>query len=265
MITLYDLSVAELRPYVCLTDRQLRNHLESESGLLIAESPHVIESALEAGCTPLSLLGEEKKLMSSGLCERFPEIPAYTMPNEMLEKLTGYALTRGVLCAMERPHAKTPQSILQNASKVAVLEGINDSSNLGAIFRSAAALGMDGVLLAPDCCDPYSRKSLRVSMGAVFRIPFARFSSWPQNAMEEIHRNGFSVYAMALCEDSVSIKEQRIFSERKRAILLGAEGNGLKQETLAHCDCKIIIPMSHGMDSLNVAAAAAIGFWELGS
>lgn len=257
-----DLTAPELAPYVSLTDAQLRSRREPEAGVLIAESPNVILAALEAGCEPLSLLGEEKKLRSSGLLEKLPALPAYTADPALLERLTGYAMTRGVLCALRRPAPKSPESVIAPARRLAVLEGVNDAANAGAIFRSAAALGVDGVLLTPDCCDPLSRRALRVSMGCVFRVPWARLPALCEGGLELLRERGFLTAALALDETALPLDDPRFSGAEKLALLLGSEGNGLRPETVAASGARVIIPMRSGVDSLNVAAAAAVAFWE---
>lgn len=255
--------------YARLTEAQLRARMEAERGVFIAESPKVIELALNAGCIPLSLLMERRHLQGQGasLMARCPDIPVYTADRDVLASLTGYALTRGILCAMQRPSPRTAESLLADARRVAVLEGIVDSTNMGAIFRSAAALGMDAVLLTPTCCDPLCRRAVRVSMGTIFQVPWARIGDcpedWPQAGMELLHKNGFATAAMALDDRAVSIDDVRLRQEEKLAVLLGTEGDGLSHQTIARCDYTVMIPMEHGVDSLNVAAASAVAFWQL--
>ena len=267
-IEITDLSAPELAPYFQLTTRQMRSRQRPENALFVAESPHVIEAALEAGCAPVSMLLEKKQALSHpALMARFSETPIYTAPREVLKSLTGYELTRGILCAFRRPAPVPAERILSTARRVAVLEGIVDPTNVGALFRSAAALGMDAVLLSPTCCDPLHRRSARVSMGAVFRIPWAVVGGgrpWPLSAMEELKGHGFAAAAMALSQSSVNIDDPALLAEQKLALFLGTEGNGLAAETIAQCDYTVCIPMAHGMDSLNVAAAGAVAFWQLG-
>ena len=266
-IEITDLSAPELAPYFQLTTRQMRSRQRPENALFVAESPHVIEAALETGCSPVSMLLEKKQALShSALMARFSETPIYTAPREVLKSLTGYELTRGILCAFRRPAPVPAERILSTARRVAVLEGIVDPTNVGALFRSAAALGMDAVLLSPTCCDPLHRRSARVSMGAVFRISWAVLGGepWPNSAMEELKGHGFAAAAMALSQNSVNIDDPALLAEQKLALFLGTEGDGLAAETIAQCDYTVCIPMAHGMDSLNVAAAGAVAFWQLG-
>lgn len=266
-IEITDLSAPELAPYFQLTTRQMRSRQRPENALFVAESPHVIEAALEAGCAPVSMLLEKKQALSHpALMARFSETPIYTAPREVLKSLTGYELTRGILCAFRRPAPVPAERILSTARRVAVLEGIVDPTNVGALFRSAAALGMDAVLLSPTCCDPLHRRSARVSMGAVFRISWAVLGGepWPNSAMEELKGHGFAAAAMALSQSSVNIDDPALLAEQKLALFLGTEGDGLAAETIAQCDYTVCIPMAHGMDSLNVAAAGAVAFWQLG-
>lgn len=269
IIEITDLNMPELDVYARLTEAQLRARMEAERGVFIAESPKVIELALNAGCIPLSLLMERRHLQGQGapLMARCPDIPVYTADRDVLASLTGYALTRGILCAMQRPSPRTAESLLADARRVAVLEGIVDSTNMGAIFRSAAALGMDAVLLTPTCCDPLCRRAVRVSMGTIFQVPWARIGDcpedWPQAGMELLHKNSFATAAMALDDRAISIDDVRLRQEEKLAVLLGTEGDGLSHQTIAHCDYTVMIPMEHGVDSLNVAAASAVAFWQL--
>ena len=268
LIEITDPSVPELAPYFQLTTRQLRSRQSPEHALFVAESPHVIEAALEAGCAPVSMLLEKKQALSHpALMERLSGVPVYTAPREVLRSLTGYELTRGILCAFRRPGPTPAEAILSSARRIAVLEGIVDPTNVGALFRSAAALGMDALLLSPTCCDPLHRRSARVSMGAVFRIPWAVLGPcgpWPASGMAELKRHGFATAAMALSQNSINIDAPALLAEKKLALLLGTEGDGLAAETIAQCDYTVCIPMSHGMDSLNVAAAGAVAFWQLG-
>ena len=264
VISLEDLSLPGVAPYARLTEAQLRSRQCPEKGLFIAEGGVVIEAALEAGLTPVSLLAE-RRLIEGGARElllRCGDIPVYTGESALLAQLTGFPMTRGLLAAFRRPEEKRPESVLPGARRLAVLEGIGDPSNLGTIFRSAAALGMDAVLLSPDCCDPFYRKALRTSMGAVLRIPWARFEQgWPGAVLEDLRSRGFLTCAMALRPEARSIRD---IDGEKIAVLLGNEGKGLSQAAIDSCDRTVLLPMSHGMDSLNVAAAAAIAFWELG-
>lgn len=265
IITLTSLDAPELDVYARLTQAQLRNRLEPEKGLFIAESPKVIGTALSAGLEPVSFLMEQRHITgdAASLLARFPDVPVYTAERELLARLTGYTLTRGVLCAMRRPVPTTPADVIAGARRVAVLEGVVDATNIGAIFRSAAALGMDAVLLSPTCCDPLTRRAVRVSMGTVFQLPWATFDTWPAGGMEILRGAGFATCAMALRDDSLALGDERLNSLPKLAIVLGAEGDGLANGTIAACDYTVRIPMAHGVDSLNVAAASAVAFWEL--
>ena len=269
IIEIEDLSVPELDVFARLTEAQLKNRRNPEKGIFIAESIKVISHALDAGYEPLSFLMERRHVagQAKDLIARCDSVPVYTGPREILADLTGYALTRGVLCAMRRPKLQNAETVCSGARRIALLEGIVDPTNLGAIFRSAAALGMDGVLLSPTCCDPLSRRAVRVSMGTVFQVPWAFIGDsnqdWPHPGMEMLHEWGFKTAAMALDERAVSIEAPGLKTEPKLAVLLGTEGDGLSPETIASCDYTVMIPMSHGVDSLNVAAASAVAFWEL--
>lgn len=266
-ITTFD--APELDVFARLTQAQLRNRLEPEKGIFIAESPKVIDRALDAGCEPVSLLMERRHIAGDArdIIARCGEIPVYTADREVLAGLTGFELTRGVLCAMRRPKLKTVEEICANARRVAVLEGIVDSTNVGAIFRSAAALHMDAVLITPTCCDPLTRRAARVSMGTVFQVPWTQIGEnkdqWPQPGLQQLQKLGFKTAAMALSDKAVSIDDTALMAEEKLAIVLGTEGDGLSAKTIADCDYTVCIPMSHGVDSLNVAAASAVAFWQL--
>ena len=270
-IEISDLSSPELDVYARLTQAQLRNRLEPEKGVFIAESPKVIARALDAGYQPLSLLMERRQITgpAADILTRCGDAPVYTADRETLATLTGYQLTRGVLCAFHRPAPLSAAQICQNARRVAVLENIVDSTNIGAIFRSAAALNMDAVLLTPSCCDPLCRRAVRVSMGTVFQVPWAQISAspadWTDNGIRQLHALGFKTAAMALSDRSVSIDDAALAAEPRLAIVLGTEGDGLAHSTIAACDYTVKIPMSHGVDSLNVAAASAVAFWQLGN
>lgn len=259
----------ELDLFCRLTEAQLRNRLEPEKGVFIAESPTVIGLALDAGCEPLALLTERKFIegKAAGIIDRCGGVPIYTGEREVLAGLTGYELTRGVLCALRRPAPRDFREIAAGARRVAVLENVVDSTNVGAIIRSAAALGIDAVLLTPSCCDPLNRRAVRVSMGTVFQIPWAYIGEdpdrWPNPGLTRLRELGFKTAAMALREDSVSIDDAGLAAEPKLAIVLGTEGTGLTRRTIADCDYIVRIPMQHGVDSLNVAAASAVAFWEL--
>lgn len=270
IIEITDFHAPELDPYARLTQNQLRNHLEPEKGIFIAESPKVIDRALDAGYKPVSLLMERKQITgpAAGILSRCGDAPVYTADREMLAELTGFELTRGVLCAFHRPAPRPVEELCKNARRVAVLEGIVDSTNVGAIFRSAAALNMDAVLINPSCCDPLCRRAVRVSMGTVFQVPWGQLgetpADWPEKGMDILHSLGFKTAAMALSDRSVSIDDEQLAKEPKLAIVLGTEGDGLAAGTIASCDYTVKIPMSHGVDSLNVAAASAVAFWQLG-
>ena len=270
IIEITDFHAPELDPYARLTQNQLRNRLEPEKGIFIAESPKVIDRALDAGYKPVSLLMERKQITgpAAGILSRCGDAPVYTADREMLAELTGFELTRGVLCAFHRPAPRPVEELCKNARRVAVLEGIVDSTNVGAIFRSAAALNMDAVLINPSCCDPLCRRAVRVSMGTVFQVPWGQLgetpADWPEKGMGILHSLGFKTAAMALSDRSVSIDDEQLAKEPKLAIVLGTEGDGLAAGTIASCDYTVKIPMSHGVDSLNVAAASAVAFWQLG-
>ena len=270
VIEITDFHAPELDPYARLTQNQLRNRLEPEKGIFIAESPKVIDRALDAGYKPVSLLMERKQITgpAAGILSRCGDAPVYTADREMLAELTGFELTRGVLCAFHRPAPRPVEELCKNARRVAVLEGIVDSTNVGAIFRSAAALNMDAVLINPSCCDPLCRRAVRVSMGTVFQVPWGQLgetpADWPEKGMDILHSLGFKTAAMALSDRSVSIDDEQLAKEPKLAIVLGTEGDGLAADTIASCDYTVKIPMSHGVDSLNVAAASAVAFWQLG-
>lgn len=269
VIEITDLSAPELDVYTRLTDHQLRSRLHPEQARIIVESPKVIATALDAGLMPESFLMERRQVdgPAAGVLARCPDVPVYTADREVLARLTGYTLTRGVLCAMGRPAPRTAEEICQNARRVAVLENIVDSTNIGAIFRSAAALGMDAVLLSPSCCDPLCRRAVRVSMGTVFQVPWARLGTvkedWPAAGLARLHAMGFATAAMALDDRAKAVDDPALQQPEKLAVVLGTEGDGLNAETIARCDHTVMIPMQHGVDSLNVAAAAAVAFWQL--
>ncbi len=266
VIEITDFSAPELDVYARLTEAQLLNRFEPAKGMFIAESPKVIHRALDAGCQPVSLLMERKDITGAAreILERCPEVPVYTADEELLCNLTGYHLTRGVLCAMRRPPLPAPEALCSDANRIVVLENIMNPTNIGAIFRSAAALGMDAVLLTPGCSNPLYRRSARVSMGTVFQIPWAYTPQWPEEGMRLLKEMGFKTAAMALRDDSVSVDDPSLMGEEKLAIVLGSEGDGLTNDTIASCDYTVKIPMFHGVDSLNVAAASAVAFWQLG-
>ena len=270
IIEICDFTAPELDVYARLTENQLVDRADPANGLFIAESPNVILRALDGGCVPVSLLMERKHIEGQAreVVERCGDIPLFTAPLPVLTQLTGFPLTRGVLCAMRRPRLRAPEEICLGARRIAVLEDIMNPTNLGAIFRSAAALGMEAVLLTPGCCDPLYRRSVRVSMGTVFQVPWAwlgeSVAEWPEPGMSRLNALGFRTAAMALRDDSVSIDDVALMAEERLAIVLGTEGDGLADSTIAACDYTVRIPMSHGVDSLNVAAASAVAFWQLG-
>lgn len=268
-IEIKNFEAPELDIYARLSEVQLLRYKEPEPGLFIAESPKVIQRALTAGYEPISFLVEHRDLEGEAreILEQFPEIPVYTAEYEVLIRLTGFALTRGMLCAMQRRSLPLVEEICKDAHRIAVMEKVVNPTNIGAIFRSAAALHMDGVLLTGGCCDPLYRRAARVSMGTVFQIPWTYFHKkmeWPKDGMKLLEKLGFKTVAMALRDDSVSIDDPQLLAEEKLAIILGTEGDGLANETIADCDYTVKIPMSHDVDSLNVAAASAVAFWELG-
>lgn len=265
VIEITDFSAPELDVYARLTEAQLLNRFEPAKGLFIAESPKVIHRALDGGCQPVSMLMERKDITGAAreILARCPDIPVYTADEALLCGLTGYHLTRGVLCAMRRQKLPSPEEICAGARRVAVLENVQNPTNVGAIFRSAAALGMDAVLLTPDCSNPLYRRSARVSMGTVFQIPWTYTGVWPGEGLCQLKRLGFKTAALALREDSVSIDDPVLCAEEKLAVLLGSEGDGLADATITGCDYTVKIPMYHGVDSLNVAAASAVAFWQL--
>ena len=269
IIEITDFSAPELDAFVRLTEAQLRNRLEPEKGIFIAESPKVIRRALRAGYEPVSLLTERKHLggQAKDLVAELGDVPVYTADDDLLEGLTGYALTRGVLCAMRRKPLPTVEDLCKDARRIAVLESIVDATNVGAIFRSAAALNIDAVLVTPTCCDPLYRRAARVSMGTVFQVPWTRIgetaADWPEQGMARLKAMGFQTAAMALSDDSVSVDDPKLCKVEKLAIILGTEGDGLSGDTIADCDHVVRIPMREEVDSLNVAAASAVAFWEL--
>ena len=271
IIEITDFTAPELDVYARLTEAQLLNREEPAKGLFIAESPKVIERALDAGCQPVSLLMERKHIDSQAkdVIARCGDIPVYTSSLDILTKLTGFQLTRGVLCAMRRPQLPTVEDAVKNARRIVILENVMNPTNVGAIFRSAAALGMDAVLLTPGCSNPLYRRAARVSMGTVFQIPWTFIGSdmadWPGPGMKKLEELGFKTAAMALRDDSVPIDDPKLMAEDKLAIILGSEGDGLTNTTIADCDYTVRIPMYHDVDSLNVAAASAVAFWQLRS
>lgn len=269
VIRITDFQAPELDVYARLREIQLLNRHEPEKGIFIAESPRVIKRALDAGCEPLSFLAEERYLEKElrDIKSRCPKIPVYTADMEVLSRITGYKLTRGMLCAMRRPPLRTVEEVCRAASRIVVLENVVNPTNVGAIFRSAAALDMDAVLLTSDCSDPLYRRAVRVSMGTVFQIPWTYLDeqrTGPKDGIGLLRSLGFRTAAMALTEDAVSVDDAKLLSEEKLAVILGTEGDGLSEDTIADCDYRVRIPMAHEVDSLNVAAASAVVFWELG-
>lgn len=262
IIEICDFSAPELDIYARLTEAQLMNRFDPSNAMFIAESPKVIDRALDAGYEPVSILVEKSRMVGESLdvIHRCGDIPVYTAEMDVLTQLTGYRLTRGLLCAMRRKTLQTPEAVLSGIKRVAILEEVMNPTNVGAIFRSAAALGMDAVLLTSGCSDPLYRRSARVSMGTVFQIPWTFLSNNWQTLLAE---HGFKTAAMALTDDSVSIDDPALQKEEKLAIVLGTEGDGLTQNTITNCDYTVKIPMHHGVDSLNVAAASAVAFWAL--
>ena len=260
----------ELQLYTSLNEAQLLHYYEPNGGIFIAESPKVIERALDAGCQPISFLMEKKHVQTQGreILERCPDVPVYVARPEILAQVTGYQLTRGMLCAMKRPDLLPVEEVCKQAKRIAVLENVVNPTNVGAIFRSAAALGMDAVLLTGGCADPLYRRAIRVSMGTVFQIPWTyiekKTCAWPEEGISCLRKMGFRTAAMALKKESVSIDDKNLLAEEKLAVILGTEGDGLATDTIADCDYTVLIPMAHGVDSLNVAAASAVAFWELG-
>lgn len=281
-VNIDDLSDPRLDAYARLTEAQLRNKLEPEKGIFIAESLKVIDRALAAGMAPVSVLmtphwlesaAETVTRIEAAGAATGEEVPVFVAPESELRKLTGFELTRGILCAMRRPALPEPEDLLprlrngQGARRIAVLEGIVDHTNVGAIFRSAAALGVDAVLVTPTCCDPLYRRAVRVSMGTVFQVPWTRIGEtvrdWPGEGLRRLHAMGFETTAMALSDDSVSLDDPRLAAADKLALVFGTEGDGLSHRTIEGCTHTVRIPMAHGVDSLNVAAASAVAFWEL--
>ncbi len=269
IIEITDFNAPELDVYARMKEVQLLNRHEPEKGIFIAESPKVIERALDAGCVPVSILVEHRHLENQAkeIIERCGEIPVYTAEFEVLTQLTGFQLTRGMLCAMYRPKLPTVEEVCKGACRIAVLENIVNPTNVGAIFRSAAALNMDAVLLTTASSNPLYRRAIRVSMGTVFQVPWTfvdRRENLSQSWNSLLHYLGFKTAAMALSDNSICIDDPKVMSEEKLAIVLGTEGDGLASDTIAACDYTVRIPMSHGVDSLNVAAASAVAFWQLG-
>lgn len=269
IVEVTDLNQPELAVYAELSERQLATIYEPKEGLFIAESPKVIERALDGGYEPVSFLAEKGQLAEAEeILKRVEDVPIYVAPDEILTKLTGYHLTRGLWCAMRRRALPTIEKICQGAKRIAILEEVVNPTNVGALFRCAAALGMDVVILTGGCSDPLYRRASRVSMGTVFQIPWTMLPKkdgvWPDQAMRTLKELGFKTAAMALREDSAGIDDPQLNREEKLAIVLGTEGDGLAGDTIADCDYTVMIPMAHGVDSLNVAAAGAVAFWQLG-
>ena len=264
IIAITDFQAPELDIYARLTEAQLLNREHPEQGLFIAESPLVIGRALDSGCIPVSILAERKHIdgQARDILARCPDIPVYTAELDVLTQLTGFQLTRGMLCAMRRPALPTSEALCTGARRIAVLENVMNPTNVGAIFRSAAALNMDAVLLTPSCSNPLYRRSIRVSMGTVFQVPWTFLG---ERWLSQLKALGFKTAAMALRDDSVSIRDPKLNAEEKLAVILGTEGEGLADCTIDGCDYTVKIPMSHGVDSLNVAAASAVAFWQLGN
>ena len=270
IIEITDFAAPELNIYARYSEVQLLRINEPNPGIFIAESPKVVERALDAGYEPISMLVEHKHIETQAkeLIARCGNIPVYTAEYDVLTKLTGFALTRGMLCAMTRRTLPTVEEVCSNARQIAVLENVVNPTNVGAIFRSAAALHMDAVLLTSGCSNPLYRRAMRVSMGTVFQVPWTIFpekEKWPEDGMATLQRLGFKTAAMALRNDTVNIDDPGLMSEEKLAIVLGTEGDGLCEDTIANCDYTVKIPMAHGVDSLNVAAASAVSFWQLGN
>ena len=269
IIKVDSVNVSELDAYVRMTEAQLKNKLCPEKSIFIAESPTVIEVAIQGGCVPVSFLTDER-LLGEGvmkIADKYPDIPMYVATRDELTKLTGFELTRGMLAAMRRPEPKTVEEVCKGKHRIAVLEGITDTTNIGAIFRSAAALGIDAVLTTPNCCDPLNRRAVRVSMGTVFLVPWAVIGKdnedWEKNGQKILNDLGYKTVAMALSNNTVDIDDEALAGEEALAIILGTEGTGLQRNTIERSDYTVKIPMSNGVDSLNVGAAAAIAFWEL--
>ena len=262
LIEITDFNAPELDVYARLTEAQLLNRFEPKKAMFIAESPKVIMRALDAGCVPVSLLVERSHINGEAqeAIDACGDVPVFTAPLDVLTQLTGFQLTRGMLCAMKRPPLPTVEEVLAGTKRIAVLEDIQNPTNVGAIFRSAAALGMDAVVLTSGCSDPLYRRSCRVSMGTVFQVPWTYL---PENWVEKLQALGFKTAAMALDKRAISIEDSRLRTEEKLAVVLGSEGDGLAAKTIADCDYTVMIPMYHGVDSLNVAAASAVAFWEL--
>lgn len=265
IIEVSDIGHEGLDMFCRLTEAQLRNRLEPEKGIFIAESPKVIATALDAGYEPLAILTERRHVEGQArmLIERCGDIPVYAGSGDFLRNITGYELTRGVLCAMRRPRPRSVEEVCRGARRIVVLDNVVNATNTGAIFRAAAALGIDALLLSATCSDPLNRRSVRVSMGTVFQLPWTYIGGWPSQGIADLHALGFKVAAMALTDRSVAIDDERLMGEERLAIVMGTEGDGLPMDVLDLCDYVVRIPMSRGVDSLNVAAAAAVAFWQL--
>ena len=261
IVEITSLDTPGVEMFCTLTEAQLRNRVNAEKGIFIAESPKVICVALNAGYEPLALLCERKHIVgdAADIIARLDNVPVYTGERELLAQITGYTLTRGVLCAMRRPAMPAVEDVCCNARRIVVIHGVVDTTNIGAIFRAAAALGIDAVLLTPDSCDPLNRRAVRVSMGTVFLVPW----TWMEAPLTELRRLGFRTAAMALTDQSISLDNPVLKSEPRLAIVMGTEGDGLPSEAIAEADYVVRIPMAHGVDSLNVASASAVAFWEL--
>jgi tRNA G18 (ribose-2'-O)-methylase SpoU len=270
IVEITDWDAPELDIYARLTEAQLRNKRHPEKGIFIAESAKVIAHGLDAGYVPVSFLMDRKQITGQELLlDRCDDVPVYTADSQLLERLTGYRLTRSILCAMKRKENPSIEEICRGARRLAVLENIVDPTNVGAIFRSAAALHMDGVLVTPSCCDPLHRRAVRVSMGTVFQVPWTVIGQtakdWPEKGLRQLHSLGFATAAMALSDRAISVDALELMAEPQLALVLGTEGEGLSGDTIAQCDYTVCIPMAHGVDSLNVAAASAVAFWQLGN
>lgn len=265
VIELADLSLPETAPFKCTSEIQLLRWNEPEPGLFIAESPKVIRRALDAGYEPTAFLMEKKYIAGQGsdILDRCPDVDVYTAPSDILTQLTGFKLTQGALCAMKRRRPTPAEKVLDGARRIAVLEDIMNQTNVGAIFRSAAALGFDAVLLTRGCSDPLYRRSVRVSMGTVFQVPWAYLDGTSPEYVDHLRSRGFVTAAMALRHDTASIDDPKLCGAERLAVILGTEGDGLRESTISACNCTVKIPMAHGVDSLNVAAASAVAFWQL--
>ena len=265
IVHINSLDLPELDVYARLTESQLRNRLEPEKGIFIAESLKVVRIALQRGLQPLSFLAEEKYVEEQILplvADQY-DVPVFTGPRQLLASLTGYELSRGFLCAMRRPTLPSVEEVCSGKRRIAVMDSVVNSTNTGAIFRAATALGIEALLLTPTCCDPLNRRSVRVSMGTVFQMPWTYIEQWPTGGIDRLHNLGFSTVALALNDNAVSIDDPSLRASDRLAIVMGTEGDGLSAQTIAACDHVAMIPMQNGVDSLNVAAAAAVAFWQL--